>query len=514
MRFFVSSALIALLIIYYYFFVVNKLGTYVFPIDDSYIHLSMAKNFFYEGIWSPQLHYNFISCSSSPAYVVLLSGLFYFSSKSLFFPLIINVIGLLVLLYYLHNYFLNKYNIYIYTLFLFLFITLFLPQIQVLLGMEHIFHCLFILFSLKKYIDIIQQQFKMNDILYFSFFCSIAFLFRFETVFFLFAVFLSFTFYFKKYKLAFLTVFLSSIPVLFFVLISLKNGAYFLPNSLLLKSSFFSLHGNIYDKIQEVVIIFYDKVFCKEQFYLVLLFIISVGLYFFYASDLKKSLIFVSLITVLLHGLFSNFGWFYRYETYLIILFLIVITQIFNQNNLKFNTSFISLFIVVLLYFAFIRWNKSNIEIKIAAKNIYQQQVNMAKFIRTNYNNNSVIINDIGAISYYTQASYIDLFGLGSPHLLNYKYSTKDKALNNFPDYIEKEALKQDVKLVCIYEFALKKIPSSWVKVASWEIQDNVVCATGKVYFYAINESQHMKILQELIKFETKLDKDITINYY
>lgn len=335
MRFLFFVFAVAAITLYYFLHVVKMCTAFVYPIDNAYIHLAMAKNFAFEGIWSPQTMYSIMSSSSSPGFVLILSLFFKIFGNHELIPIYLNIFILLFLVFFVHKCFLNSYNTIIYIIFSFFFLSLFLPHNQIITGMEHLFHCLFMLLSFKKLHDLLLNNFMRNDIILFCFFTALATLFRFETL--------------------------------------------------------------------------------------------------FYICD--KS-------------------------------------------------------------------------IKLASVNINHQQICMSKFIGKYYNNSNIIINFVGAISYYTKAKYIDLYGLASPHILNYKFKTNDKKFKNLPYLIEKEAKETKERLICIYENSFKKIP------ASWQIENIVACGKGTVYFFGINKQQYSDIILNFKAFQNKLNPTIKVKYF
>lgn len=516
MRFLFFVLAVAVITLYYFLHVVKMCTVFVYPIDDAYIHLAMAKNFAFEGIWSPQTKYSFMSSSSSPGFVLILSLFFRIFGNHELIPIYLNIVIFILLVFFAHKYFLNSYNTIIYIIFSFFFVSLFLPHNQIITGMEHLFHCLFMLLSFKKLHDLLLNNFMRNDIILFCFFTALATLFRFETLFYISAVCFGLIIYTKKLKLAFAIAVISSLPFIIYGFISLHNGAYFLSNSLLTKSSFFIVNGNWYLKLIKILYLYFLKIINGN---ILFLFSLSAFCIFFYMKSkdlLSRILLFTVLITFLIHGFFAQFGWLFRYETYLVLMFLILVHNFFQTYyNTYIKQKLLLLFIFVILFTQSIyRFYICDKTIKLASVNINHQQISMSKFIGKYYNNSNIIINDIGAISYYTKAKYIDLYGLASPHILNYKFNTNDKKFLNFPYLIEKEATETKVSLVCIYDNSLKKIPASWQKVASWQIINNIACGRGTVYFFGINKKQYSEIYNYLKAFQNELNPTINVKYF
>src|SRR5258706_7270458 len=66
-------------------------GTFMYPMDDVFIHMALAKNLAYYHNWGIS-RYEFASASSSVLYTLLLAGLFRLFSVQVIIPFLINCI--------------------------------------------------------------------------------------------------------------------------------------------------------------------------------------------------------------------------------------------------------------------------------------------------------------------------------------------------------------------------------------------------------------------------------------
>ena len=115
---YLSFFILILAIVIFNFDVINyindlkeKLGDYYYPLDDSYIHLSIAKNISFHEVWGIT-RYEFSSTSSSPFFSILLSILMNLWENN---PLVS---------LYLNIFIANLFLIIIYLLFLYYFFLL------------------------------------------------------------------------------------------------------------------------------------------------------------------------------------------------------------------------------------------------------------------------------------------------------------------------------------------------------------------------------------------------------
>ncbi len=72
-------------------------GIFSYPLDDTYIHMSIAKNFAQNGTWGINAH-QFSAASSSILYTILLAVLFKIFSANVLIPFILNAITAIILL--------------------------------------------------------------------------------------------------------------------------------------------------------------------------------------------------------------------------------------------------------------------------------------------------------------------------------------------------------------------------------------------------------------------------------
>jgi len=120
----------------------------VYPLDDTYIHLSVAKNAALYNNWGVG-RYEFTSSSSSPLYSFILSVLIRLFGNNAMYPLIVNILFGNLIIIALYMFVKNKLWFFVGVFFL---CTPVLLHIQILSGMEHTMHILimltaFILFS-------------------------------------------------------------------------------------------------------------------------------------------------------------------------------------------------------------------------------------------------------------------------------------------------------------------------------------------------------------------------------
>lgn len=474
---------------------------FVYPLDDTYVHMAIAKNFSKYGVWGID-QYKFTSTSSSPLWTLILSITYFIFGVNDYSPLILNFIISLFVLYYLNRY-AKLYNLNNYETFTLSVMAIFFIPLIVLtfLGLEHTLHCLLILLFINAFIqyDSNNTNVEGKNSQFKKMLIMIPFLVmtRYESLFPISAVILV-TLYRKNFSNSLKIILITILSILIYGLISIKNGWYLFPNTLFLKSNFsIPPQLDLYLITFKGLIKFLFKI--KNLLLIVLpaLFLVILIKINFQIRRDAFIYFFILILSLVFHLIFAKFGWFYRYETYLILMGMVLIFFISKRYVIKINPfksriynfinkTLLNLLLILIIYNFIEREYFSLRLLPQASKNIYQQQFQMAKFISKYFNNYTIALNDIGAVCYYADVRCIDLFGLANLDVLNAKRS---KIYNT--SFIEKLVNKENVKLAIIYDTWFQgKIspPESWIKIGEWKIYENVICGSDVVSFYIVDK--------------------------
>jgi hypothetical protein len=116
-------------------------------------------------------------------------------------------------------------------------------------------------------------------------------------------------------------------------------------------------------------------------------------------------------------------------------------------------------------------------------RNIYEQQDQMARFVRTYFSGREVAINDLGAVGYYGEARVEDLLGLGTTSIARARLARRfDTA------FIERFCAARGVEVALLYTSSFEgesRLPSSWREVARWTVRDPVTVGDPTVSILA-----------------------------
>jgi hypothetical protein len=507
-------------------------GHLTYTLDDAYIHMAMAKNISQFGMYGVT-KYEFSSSSSSPLWTILLALMYSIFGVREWMPLILNLIlasSILVLINrLLNNVPSNKFL----TAIILIAIVLFTPfPAMIFCGMEHLLHILLIVLFIWFLSRTIVEKGFSNDVLCITSLSMLTIgvtMVRFESYAILF-VGCIFLFLRGRWKLSIGLALAGIVPLIFYQYISISNGWFWLPNSILLRKNVYV--GEMFNSNQAFIInpinngaFGFFLNFFKNMTLASHVLALIIGSYILLLLGLirKKTLwslenvlLINFVILALIHMQFAKIGHFFRYEAYLIALGLFVIgymtAQILKDSKwrpLTWKKVMVGFITVVLLYHGMLplqyRCRISNANIPIACRNTYEQQYQMGLFLRKYYLNASVAVNDIGTAAFLSDIHLLDLVGLASIDVLKLKiedtYTTQS---------IGQLSRDKNIVLAIVYDkwFQLEDLeglPPEWIKVGNWKIQNNVICGGDAVSFYAVKSSGKDQLVRNLQLFSNLL---------
>ena len=213
-------------------------GHFGYPLDDTYIHMAMAKNFALHGVWGIT-RYAFSSSTSSPLYTLLLAAAYFLTGVREITPLILNVIaGMAVLLWC--DFILRKQSMpFTWRVSLLSLLVLAVPLYTlVLVGMEHVFHTLATLIFLHLCSTALADRTSLtvSERLLLLSLTAVLVMLRYEGIFLIAAAGLLFLLR-RMWTLTVGLAIAAAAPLLLYGWISVKHGWYLIPNSLILKAN-------------------------------------------------------------------------------------------------------------------------------------------------------------------------------------------------------------------------------------------------------------------------------------
>lgn len=486
-------------------------GRYIYPLDDAYIHLSMAKNFAEFSVWGIT-QYEFSSTTSSPLFTFLLAILIKVFGNWEYIPLCANTIAGLFLIWISHNY-LKQFSKLTYTVFLASIVLLMPLHLMIMTGMEHVFHTLTMVLALLAFKKYLENEAPRN----FSNLALLAILatgFRYESLFFIFFMCVYLFFIKKEYFQSIALGLFAITPVLIYGWISVDHGSFFLPNSLILKGNtndgiigfLTRVAGNGYRGISVLILIL---------ILLVQIFIKSKSQSIFIDKIKNNAIQIVVFCGFAVHLLFANFGWLIRYEAYLVVVILFAIAPFADELfQKKIGNQVLKFAMVILLLITFSMRFVPMLKLQsLASKNIFDQQIQLADFLHKYYRNSKVVANDIGAITYFNNIHLLDTYGLGSIEVAKLRKEDHGKFTDNkkLQAYIYNTAKLQDFEVALVFDEWVK-MPDYFSKVGTLTIQNNYMAGGTTVSFYSIKKEDTDKVRNQLVEFSKQTPKDVIIN--
>ena len=481
---------------------------FAFPMDDPYIHLAMGKNLALHGNWGPMAGI-FNSSSSSLLYTLIIALFYYLGIGGISTLFIINIISSIGCLFALEkaikavDFCLDSYIILAFGF------VLIVPLYHIaFLSMEHTLHIWLILLAITR----AAKYFANNDnntklIVTLSIVTSLATMARYETLFLAFVIGLILL-YRKQFKNALIFGIITLLPLAIFGYISIQNGESFLPNSVLIKG----VRSGDTDWLYYAKYLFrWAKSMIEFPDYgAALLLVMSVVIWKIRDKkfDVAYWFSFIALAVFILHGSFAKIGWLARYEAYLFAFSLVSMALIHEKFFHTKKTKFIPFLVIAI--FVVLRTFPNTFDYRYGMQNIYDQQYQMSQFIKEYYNESDIVLNDIGTTSYYTNAKYIDVWGLANYDVVDYKLKNGDID----QDLVARLAYDKNSKIAIIYnEDGFDYVPIEWKKVASWTIENRQVSNFATVYFYAINQSSAL-LKEQVAEFSRNIPSEIHVEYY
>lgn len=494
-------------------------GQLIYTLDDTYIHMAVAKNFATVGTWGVT-PYQFSSSSSSPLWTLTLAFFFWLSGVEEGLPFALNLLAGILFLFSL-NALLHRAQTpspYRAALMVFLLYALRLDAL-ISLGMEHMPHLALSVLFLAYSAHLLSRPrlsyfFSKRMLLLYGVGVLVGTV-RYEGLFLVLAVCVLFALRLGLLHGFFLGFFAIS-PTLIYGGVAIRAGWPFFPTSLLLKSDRF-----VPKNASMVYARLYDNLRFSPMLWGLALALAGVVLYNLYRRPrfFHRGVIapLATLGALLLHIFFVNSDTvFMRYSAYIVgtsLFALVYATGDWLPQSPRRKDLLAVLVLAVLgalilkpLYDRHLEMQARD-SIVLASGNIYQQQYQMGLFVKQYYSRRNVAIQDIGAVNFLSDANSFDIWGLG-----NYEVA----AMRLEDDY-DVEDVKQIVfdrrcEIAIVYHRWLENytygVPENWVAVGTWTVFNPVVLGDTSVTFYATTPRAVRYLIASLQDFSERLPPD------
>jgi hypothetical protein len=487
---------------------------FVYVQDDPYIHLAIARTLADHGVWgiSPS---EFAGASSSLLWTLLLATLWKVGAHAVWVPLVLNIIAGVTLLAVVDGIaqprLAAKWRA---ALLAAIVLVTPLPTLS-LIGMEHtLYIAIAVLLGwrlsgvatgsrvLAWHIDLPLAALLVSA--------------RYEGAFFLAAI--GAILWIKGRRIQALAIGLAgALPIVLFGVYSVAHGGLALPNSVLMKSG----PGRFGDVGSGVAAVLADWFAILNLFgrppQLVLTIAALIGLALSSRDEREpateaRAFAILFLLVSALHACLVKLEWFFRYEAYLMTLGLMAVALVVAERPIlpwqsarrSRNPAALACVILLALPLA-VRSLTALSATPVAMRNVYEQQFQLARLLRTAYPNDAVAVNDIGAVSWFGTSHIVDIVGLATQDVANLKRHRR----------FDRQALDAliragNVRAVAIYEKVFAPIiPPNWILVGEWTISDNVAVSENTVGFFAPTADDAIRLRKALDDYAPLLPKAV-----
>lgn len=228
------------------------------------------------------------------------------------------------------------------------------------------------------------------------------------------------------------------------------------------------------------------------------------------ASRRMMSFVLLSLIGG--QAVAGRFGWLERYEDYLMLATALICIYLAKSTIREAlappngDRLLLALAGAASLLIVGARYWEMTLKIPLASNNIYEQQLQMHRFV-DGYYREPVAVNDLGLVSYRNPYPVLDLGGLGSE-----KARSMIASHATASDY-EAFVAANGVHLVIVYqEWFTGRIPETWQRVGTLSLsRERISAAQGEVNFYVTDEPTAVAVRRELRDFKATLPSRVEL---
>ncbi len=505
--------------------VVTNSGKLIYNLDDSYIHMAMAKNFALYNVWGIT-PYEFSSSTSSPLWTLMLSFLYRIFGINDYIPLIMNILFAIGILVFIHRALTTQNTPAWFNRYLLIAIVFLMPlPTLALAGMEHILHTwvmLAFIFVAAQFIVKSEGSLYTARHIVLMALAALVTSIRYESIFVIFVVCLLLILR-RRWLDALIVAGCGALPIGIYGLFSVANGSLFLPNSVLIKGyrpDLSSISGII---SQFGLIAFHQLVTAPHLLALALLNLVLMHLSlrrkgYWSNSGAIIGTIFIAIL--LLHLQFARIEWFYRYEAYLVVIGLFsasILAAPFVPEipDIRRWVQSQNILVGVILFFFLLPLITRSIsalrETPGAMHEIYLQQYQMADFLKRYYSNQGIAIHDIGLIDYEGDYHVLDVTGLGTIEVARARLANDYNLVQ-----VEQLCREKKIEMAIVYEGNFPP-PPSWRRIASWRINTPgpvITVGDKTVTFFAIAPGEDSKLVEHLKEYAANLPSEIAVTYY
>ena len=503
-------------------------GEFTYGLDDAYIHLALAKNLINHGVWGAT-PFESSACSSSIIWPLLLSVIFFFFGQHELASFVLSLLIASAFLVWLAST-VGRHvgDMALRKRFIVLFVLASCLLELVFIGMEHILQVwLCVWFAYRAAVTLSRSEFTPRNVWPLIVLAALATSVRYESLGLVAVVCCMLVAKSLKNRqpakgLALATILGGAawLPVAIFGVVMFCIGLPLLPYSVQLKT------WTPHVAFSGLWIHFGPKFLFNALLHPELVFLLMCCIYSLWAKrrdadsfwTVPAILQTIYVLSCLLHLEFAITGPYSRYVAYLTSIGMLGLgldagPLFFQGLRLRPKHSYpsrLSRFlaagtIVTLILLGLV----SHLAIPQRARNIYQQQKQMSRFLAANFEGDAVVLNDIGAACYEADIILVDIFGLASKDVAEKRLHGDFKMGD-----IERIAEEKGAKVAMVYKnwFVTGEgsmIPPHWECVGEWKIPFNLICAEDTVSIYSLDPLERDSLVEKLVAFSADMPKAV-----
>jgi hypothetical protein len=201
------------------------------------------------------------------------------------------------------------------------------------------------------------------------------------------------------------------------------------------------------------------------------------------------------IVAILAHTAFAQYGYFERYQVYLIALGVYFALSAAGEA-LPDRTQVVAVIILAALIVTPTKWNLLFLTPR-GAENTYAQRYQAALFVARYYQGRPIATSELGYISWLHQGSITDLLGLGDYDVLKHRNDGTDSQA-----FYQNLARRRDFPIAISYSGVLgsRRTPTTWFLVARWNLHGPAVSApSDPLQFWATNPVAALELRADLL---------------
>jgi hypothetical protein len=207
----------------------------------------------------------------------------------------------------------------------------------------------------------------------------------------------------------------------------------------------------------------------------------------------------VVVVTVPLHMVFAEVGWFERYQAYLIALGVYLVLCLLPElPPTRARTA--PLLVCLLALFAGPK-PELLVQADVGFYDTYEQRYQLARFLAEHYDGEPVATGELGYVSLFHRGPITDIFGLGDNEVLQeWQRAGELPESDYWADLVE----RRRVDVVAVYPLNLfRQVPPTWVPVGSIGVDREVMTAFDRVIdIYATRPEAVERLVRSLTQFQ------------